>query len=323
MRRLFLFGYIWEVKTITLIILLLYSGFSFSQSPNFFVDGARWVYYTWESYEPGMSSLEVDSEQNVINGDTLINLISYKKLYTTRKIVVTAPPFSANQYISYDSIGPQYIRYDSSSKKVYFRTDTSATDILIYDFNLSVGDTVPMISDLTGYAIIDSIRTISFFGYSSHKYYLPYYNSWDSLNYIIEGIGGSNGLTYFQPVVFVISGGIYMTSLTCFQLGDSIYSPSGGGCPFITGILKEENKLMIGMYPNPTSSNSEITFTYPSPGSATEIVINNIDGKEVGRYTLPLWSSVHKVKLPEMSRGVYVARLLGERVAANVKFVVE
>jgi hypothetical protein len=93
--------------------------------------------------------------------------------------------------------------------------------------------------------------------------------------------------------------------------------------PCATAINELTQNTELRFYPNPASSNSEITFTYPSFGSPSEIVINNIDGKEVVRYALPLWSTVQHLKLPKLAAGVYVARLVGGRESANVKFVVQ
>jgi hypothetical protein len=101
---------------------------------------------------------------------------------------------------------------------------------------------------------------------------------------------------------------------------------TGSPCDSITSLEKISTvNSYLSIYPNPTSSTSTITFTYPSISEAKQIVINDINGKEMVRYALPQWSSVHKVKLPEMSRGVYVARLLipnSQFPIPNVKFVV-
>ncbi len=79
----------------------------------------------------------------------------------------------------------------------------------------------------------------------------------------------------------------------------------------------------INVFPNPVILNGEITFTYPSVGDKTFLIINNTEGKEVARYELPLWSSVQHLKLPKLSSGVYVARLVGKSALGNVKFLVE
>jgi hypothetical protein len=79
----------------------------------------------------------------------------------------------------------------------------------------------------------------------------------------------------------------------------------------------------LKLFPNPAYSNAEITFTYPSTGEQREIVINDINGKEMAHYPLPQWSSVQHLKLPEMDKGVYLARLLSKNYSANTKFIIQ
>jgi len=72
--------------------------------------------------------------------------------------------------------------------------------------------------------------------------------------------------------------------------------------------------------------NSEITFTYPSLTFPSEMIINNMDGREVAKYQLPQGSNMQHLKLPEMAKGIYVARLLtpgSQLQTSNVKFAVE
>ncbi|MCX6290300.1 MAG: T9SS type A sorting domain-containing protein, partial [Bacteroidetes bacterium] len=99
---------------------------------------------------------------------------------------------------------------------------------------------------------------------------------------------------------------------------------SGSLCDTVLAVQSSQvQNLKLSVFPNPTSSNSELTFMYPSMGELSAIVINNIEGKEVARYQLPQWSSVQHLKLPKLSGGVYLARLISNRTSANVKFLVE
>ncbi len=92
----------------------------------------------------------------------------------------------------------------------------------------------------------------------------------------------------------------------------------------LSSILNTSNeKISLKIFPNPVSYNDDITFTYPSIGDKTFLVINNSEGKEVARYELPQWSSVQHLKLPELSAGVYLARLISDKSVAGVKFFVE
>lgn len=100
---------------------------------------------------------------------------------------------------------------------------------------------------------------------------------------------------------------------------------SGTVCDSLTSVssLTQLADNPFNVFPNPVSGNSELTFSYPSTGKRSVIVIHNLDGKEVAIYSLPMWSSIHRVKLPKISAGIYLARFVSESAAYNVKFLVE
>lgn len=101
---------------------------------------------------------------------------------------------------------------------------------------------------------------------------------------------------------------------------------SGSVCDSITGLTPALSKVegtSLHIFPNPVSNYEEITFAYPSTREHSIIIIYNIEGNEVARYLLPQWSSVQHVTLPKLSSGVYLARLISNRVSGNVKFFVE
>jgi hypothetical protein len=108
-------------------------------------------------------------------------------------------------------------------------------------------------------------------------------------------------------------------------LDDVRLLPKGSEVNFCTTLINEPaSNSSFELYLNPSLSNHPgLTFTYSLLNNPASIIINNIDGKEVGRYYVQVGSTSEKVKLPELAKGVYVARLVGEGVSANVKFVVE
>jgi hypothetical protein len=128
----------------------------------------------------------------------------------------------------------------------------------------------------------------------------------------------------FQPYSFYLGSKrtyVGLPNNPDYSLGTLVGSPCDTITTNVTSQLSTFNS-QLSTYPNPTFSNSEITFTYLSQGSATEIIINNIDGKEVARYRLPQWSSTQTVKLPQMARGIYAVRLTGANAAVQ-KLVVQ
>ncbi|MDP1817307.1 MAG: T9SS type A sorting domain-containing protein, partial [Leadbetterella sp.] len=190
-------------------------------------------------------------EQYIIRGDTLLGSVFYHKIYSTINSSNHVPGSTIFQSRS----GPTFIRFDSFENKVYYRPNVDSTDRLLYDFNLQVGDTLPIQPIIYQPGLVDSIENVSLFGISVKKFYTSEFLDHYEKNYILAGMGGSNGLTYNQPVLSVVSGGILMTRLVCFQSGDSIYSPTNSDCPFLEtistkNVVREEISAMVS--PNPT-----------------------------------------------------------------------
>ena len=100
---------------------------------------------------------------------------------------------------------------------------------------------------------------------------------------------------------------------------------SGSICDSLISVnnLQMADGNTLKLFPNPVSGNGEVTFNYPSTGAHSVIVINDMEGKEVLRYLLPQWSSVQHIKLPKLSGGIYMARLISNNSEADVKFLVE
>lgn len=242
-------------KLLLLPILFLLPIASKGQTPNFFVEGSRWLYSTEESIEsPGQLPWYSALEQYIIHGDTLLGSVFYHKIYST----INSSNHLPGSTIFQSRSGPTFIRFDSFENKVYYRPSVDSTERLLYDFNLQVGDTLPIQPIIYQPGLVDSIENVSLFGISVKKFYTSEFLGGSSNyeeNYILAGMGGSNGLTFNQPVVSVVSGGILMTRLVCFQSGDSIYSPTNSDCPFLETI-STKNVVSEGIgalvSPNPT-----------------------------------------------------------------------
>ncbi len=156
-----------------------------------------------------------------------------------------------------------YCYYRELNKRVFLRYNVNTPEILLYDFNLEVGDTFLLpqvveqnVADLYEgtVAFIDSLLV----GDKFHKRYYIENNEWISL-YFIEGIGSTMGLLYCELPWVDWEG-----TLECFSLNDSIFDLDGSGGTFpgncwqfvnIKDVIPE--KLCI--YPNPTYAKISIT----------------------------------------------------------------
>lgn len=97
-------------------------------------------------------------------------------------------------------------------------------------------------------------------------------------------------------------------------------------CDSLPTTISNPNSLVfdqLKIFPSPAKGTVEVTFNYNILQEPGEISIYNIDGKRVTFYLLPVWSSIQKVKLPDLAGGIYMARLKSKDQTCSVKFVVE
>ena len=97
----------------------------------------------------------------------------------------------------------------------------------------------------------------------------------------------------------------------------------GSVCDSITNISEGKNSdLNLNIYPNPVIS-EYVTFTYSTLHKLAVLSILNIEGKEIGKYNIPQWSSIQHIKLPKLAGGIYLARLESKEQVANIKFIIK
>ncbi len=211
-----------------------------------------------------------------------------------------------------------FLREDTASKKVYYFNFSDSSDILLYDFSKSTGDTIkgmaawatqlspfmpPALFDMV---IINTTLVLTGDGTMRKKYSLQYSGTALQANDMIEGIGSSGGL--LTPNYTSESE---WTSLVChgsFQPSQSIYHFGNtqnplGQCDYLTGMpflnAKEED---YAVYPNPTNGSLWIK----SSGEA-QLRILSISGQCV--FTQKLEMGESEVELHSFPLGYYLFEL--------------
>lgn len=251
------------MKNITLIFSLLFCFLIEGKSQTYtpFSDSTSYWQVLNEScggcyYGPGMPCT-CGKKNYFIQGDTTIGSFTYKKLYI---LLQGFDPWTGYSNGSVTFIGG--IRNDIPNKKVYHYSVNFSCDTLLYDFDLSMGDTLPQsfIYDNLGsspnpVATIDVIDSIIINGNVHKRYHLNGAGSGTG-SYLIEGIGSTFGLleliqAYFEEI----------DVLECFryEIGVDYYGLSG--CNIVTNLNEQPtNKLELNIYPNPIISNSILSI---------------------------------------------------------------
>ncbi len=248
-------------------------------------------------------------------GDTLINNVTYKKIYYNSDFNFNISSPNTN----YRGAIREY------AKKVYKINPGTTTEGLLYDFTLAIGDTAKSITQMGLYAY----RKVT--GYNFIVYNGQVHRKWifqSTGEFWLEGIGSSFGL--FDALITPTD---VCRSLVCLSINDLVQyqniSPAcfnatssydcDGGFVSVNELPFENNKSFI--FPNPFS-NSAILKTSAELNDAT-LKVYDILGQEVQIY-MHLSGRELKINKGNLSNGHYYYNLVQSgNLISKGKFIVE
>ena len=230
--------------------------------------------------------------------------------------------------------GGGYLRQDTSARKVFWVQQSNfANEFLLYDFNLNVGDTMTGIPAQWCTLIVSSIDSI-LIG-SSYRKKINFNNDPCNRFSIIEGIGGTHGLT--NNICFAMG---YEAVLICFSENDiTVYNTLCAPNHAIAcdSILSNDNfsfvEYTFTLSPNPATNQLTIQVARGriSPAAERQEAIKEIEIYDVlgqKRLTLNLRQLTEEglsvsINVSELAPGIYFVRVRGEKIFAVRKFVKE
>jgi hypothetical protein len=150
--------------------------------------------------------------------DSSINNYNYSKILTT---CFDSVPSSVCDNNPYYWIAKDYVllRNDSANRKVYFFDEQSGQDSLLYDFSLSIGDTLGGYNRSFATLILTSIDSILLGTKWHRKFNFVYPGATSS---IVEGIGGLHSLFNLSNG----NNGFWQKNLTCYSVDSNIIYPT-------------------------------------------------------------------------------------------------
>lgn len=240
-----------------------------------------------------------------IYGDTVINTISYKKVYELdciRDGVVLDPERYKGA-----------IREDAEQQKVWFYTNDA--EYLLYDFSLNVDDIFLYHSEFCGGDVqlqITGISTVEIDGTERREFELQpidisgWAGSW------IEGIGSTVHLyDYAYP------HGNFAVYLSCyFENDELIYSPWSECCDGETGnSLTQYQDFSIS--PNPATNTVRLSF---SDDKARLVRIYDVNNKLIDEFIME--TSYFNYNLSNYKSGIYFIKISEGQNTTIKKFVV-
>lgn len=233
-----------------------------------------------------------------LSGDTVIDNQTYKTVYKSQ----------AEFPVNWNYWGG--IREED--QKIWRKGTNNSPERLIYDFNLSVGDTMwvyevdPMVVDSIGFELINN---------ETRKHIYFSYPDYPSLTELwIEGIGSNRGILEPGSATFV-GGGFW---LLCMKENGEIiyYNPNYNNCFLITEIA-EINNTLIQIYPNPAQDKIKIK----NSGNLKIESISIIDLK--GQKLMEFEKTLTLLDLSKISTGIYLIKLIHENGEITKKIIIE
>jgi hypothetical protein len=251
-----------------LVILLFFSGkMVFGQTPNYLADGSKWrinsvgLSNTTPCWTEGKYVVE-------IVGDSVIGGLTYKHLIyhgvMSENPINPQPGVICNADYTFSNL---YGFVRQAGKKLYSYDLMESVDTLLYDFDLQVGDTLPLtiinsdtaitVTAITNFQVGNETRSI--FDLSTNL---------GVSEKLIEGIGHNKGfLGHMQPFEFAEVG------LICYSRNDSTYYDNGVDvCDLNVGLNEFQSIIKVEIFPNPTSDFVTITSPQYAEIQSFEIV---------------------------------------------------
>jgi len=205
----------------------------------------------------------------------------------------------------------------------WYAIDNYGEDILLYDFTLSVGDTVKSwaIPTFIGDTItIGAIDTIMVNGEPRKLFILNHSPMWGGAEYIIEGIGAQSGLFEWMTF-FEWSSDLLCYAIDYIPLWQNQLYPNE--CDLDVSLNESSRSIKVSTYPNPFNTSTTIEYELYTI-SNIQFTVYNVMGEAVHLEEHALMPpGSHKVTWSpgHLPGGLYYAVLKSEDGVSVVKMI--
>lgn len=301
---------IFKMKKLTFLFSLLITAYSFGQTSIYHPFPDSNAYWNF-GFIKGQCILGESFENYsiYIGGDSAISGQTYQKLSTPYVIFNSSGSCVQEHFAGYKGA----IRQDIPNKKVYFIPPMFSSEYLLYDFNMTTGDTVE--GFITSFTEPDTVIAIDsiLVGDNFRKRWLI--NDWYEI-YYIEGIGSTYGLLEASPGY---STDADMYSLDCFIHNDqSLYPDTNTNCQLITSVNDNGDLTnQVKVFPNP--SNGTFFIEFDSPNDIREIQLADLVGNIIFRKEI---NNEKQAFIKKLAGGTYILILIDKNNrTANEKII--
>ena len=305
-------------KLISLLLLLVFAG-SLKAQTEFAPVGAEW-YYNYNNFW-NVGYVKITSES-----DTIIDNVFCKKLVKSIHVY---------DYVSYNEkkgvFGYEYLTQINDSVMIYSDGEFKK----LYDFSAEIGDTL-LIPGLGHYeefthgtAVVtgkgfmefegESLRYIDLKHLEDTPWQFSCYHNYDNgynTARICEKIGNISG--YLLPEKYFIVDDEEGGALRCYSDNETSITFSKEECDYVPqkdDVDEISASDIIKIYPNPATTNVEISYTLPEGMTSATLVMTNTLGVNVMTAHLD-GNNKTTLSLEELPSGIYFYTI---RCGENVK----
>ncbi len=250
-----------------------------------------------------------------LSGDTIINSLTFAKMYESGSSHEhCAISSTVNNWIFFNNNYVGCIRQDTALRQVYMLHPGSGAECVLYDFNMNVGDTVPIDCFASNdCVVVSSIDSILIGGSYRRQFNLSGQTIYPYT--IIEGIGSTAG--HFEPYCAIEFSG----HLTCFsQNGQVLYPDSTTSCNNYTSSGSVNDDVQIAISPNPFHDQAIVQISKHSVFENLELF--DVMGRKVRQIKIS--GQVISIERGNLKPGIYFLMLTGNKHNCRIeKIIVE
>jgi hypothetical protein len=302
------------MKSRIAFVLILLSGAMVSAQPNVYFEHQP-VWQVSKVCAVPYPCIRNEFVNYLVGSDTVMNGQVYKKIYENSQGYFSwqSPPPAAcsGTFSSVDTLPSYYMR--SADKKMFMRLPGDTAEVLLYDFNLSIGQALPITyNNFSPDILVTSIDSI-YTPYGYRKKFLL--NGAASAQFLLEGIGSSNGFIEYIPLMLECG-----YNLACFSYNDTSYFPSSGmACNLMVGQQAVNESIQIDVSPNPFYDRTMLYASYGLRNAALSIW--NGQGQLVFEQ-YPINGNRCEIQGSNFLPGIYLAKLIQEGKVVTTKRLV-
>jgi len=296
-------------KSLLLSIVFLQT-VAFAQIPDYFANYPVWRQNSQCNIGGGNFCITNENYVYRTIGDTLIDNFTYKIIWKSgvRTFYPSGPTGFCNN-TQPEEIQELAAFLRQEGRKIFWRNGFDTQDQLIYNFELQVGDSLPVSGiNFWNDIVITSIDTILVNGEER----LSYQFSNAPVSYYVEGIGHSGGFLQYIPPMLECGH-----SLNCYGQNDIPLYPETpqAPCDYTVGIETEVASSEFSIYPNPAQD--VLTIELNVAGNKT-IEITNMNGQVIEMHNFSKTSN--QVSISAFPAGVYFVKIQNGSAKRFVKF---